>query len=261
MKPSIKPWAITMATLMFCSKIVVIADTPQEILASALSNQHPQSFTATVATEDAKGMASLTHTSTFIVPDGTTETRSEIDTTIGKQTFHLIQISNSEGTWFLKGTTAIKADFMTKIDANAQEASKSSINLQGAGTTYSMDELELNGIKCHVITVRVSTEQWNENVQNTTKAMGDIANSPAIIKIISDQVPVVTVYYIGTDDGFVYSTRKFNSNGVNVSDLTYKDVKFGIPLDPNLFKIPQDYKVVIAKTPQELGDFMAGTKG
>lgn len=259
MRASIITYAVTMAVLGFCPTALILADTPQEILSKAISNQHPQSFTATLATQDAKGSSSIAHISTYVVPDGTTETRSEIDTTIGKLTFHLIQITNSEGTWFLNRKTAVKAGFISNINSNAEAVTKASISAPATDATYTQEDAELNGTQCHVITQRISDAQLNQNVENTVKAVGDLVKGPGALQAVKDQVPAVTVYYIGTDDGFIYSTRKLNANGGSISDLTYKDVKFNIPLDPNIFKVPQDYKIVIAKTPQELAGFMASS--
>ncbi len=187
-------------------------------------------------------------------PDGTHCFRTEsIVERNGKKSVSFLMINNETGMWNITKTKAIKMAYMSDMqkDIMAKVQGQGQILKGLQNGNISVKEVIFNEIPCFMITTKQSKEQLEFIFKMTKNSMPkDLLNNTKVN--IEDLIPVATRQYIGKDNYFTYGTEQFNAKGKKMGNsLIYENVEINVEMQDELFNIPKDREVIIAKTLEE----------
>ncbi len=223
-----------LAVFLFAGNIFAEDMTPEnakKILDKALKLQKTRSFTAT--TSRGEGKSRITQ-KIFqkLNPDGTTYKRIETKNTINTY----IYIKNDSGRFevYENSKIAVKSDYNTKF-MNYDDFAK-----------YTIKSGSFNSIPCYIIsrTVKPSKALAERHIKL-------FPNRRHKIKRFLKNYPALLIYYIGKDNLFIYSRSAYYPNGRQVSKSYYKNVILNPKLADNVFQIPMDYQIKVAKNAKQ----------
>lgn len=152
-----------------------------------------------------------------------------------------IQIKNSEGDFYIFGNTAIKSpESLTPLPKDIEKYE------QGEHATYTLADGFHGGIPCYIITKKIQAddERCNSFIRLMPNFMKNNKTPEELKELFRSQFPSTEINYIGKNDGFICESTYYNVNGKQIISLDYRDVELNVPLDDNLFKIPENCTVI-----------------
>lgn len=180
--------------------------------------------------------------------DGQVFSRNESEFIINKKKQTSLIISNSKGTFFLnsKAKTAIQTNFLEKSKKSMNAASVSGTD-NGIGMSFksvSMEDTTFESFPCYLINVEFSKDQIATTRERSIVGIRAAGLPKSSEETIDKFIAVRTTNIIRKSDYFQISTNSFNSNGEKISGQFYRNIKLNVPLDLDLFEIPNGYSVV-----------------
>ena len=110
---------------------------------------------------------------------------------------------------------------------------------------FEMKHGQISGHSCYIITSKI------EDSPDVFAAFSDVVKSTAQVpmsnshckQIFLKVFPAVSVYYIGKDDFFIYSSEHFTFDGKSKGRVVFSNVNFHPSINASIFEIPPDYSV------------------
>ncbi len=133
-------------------------------------------------------------------------------------------VLSNDISWTIIGDIAIKSEVKRDVPASLRISDDAK---------YKLAEERYKGIPCHKITRINSSDDLNDN-------------------------PIAVVeYVIGKKDFFIYSTAYYAKGGNLLVSLNYDSIKKMGKVKEDFFRVPEDCKMHIAKTPDEYAKLRA----
>ena len=240
---------ITRLTIAFLSVFLLVSNifaksmTPKEakiILDKALKLQETRSFTASSSSGEGKSKT-IVNVFQKLNKDGSTCRR--IDGIAAPKLTH-ITIKNTEGLFeFFSGSNiAIKIAYKYKYKK------------YNKGIKYKIKTGYYQKIPCYIITKKnpCNEDSFAFFIENGAKKFTE-RNIDELRSLYFRRCIVLKIYYIGENDNFIYKKLQYDKNGKLKSTFQYENVNLSPLINDNIFNIPKNYKIKIARTHKEAG--------
>ncbi len=165
-----------------------------------------------------------------------------------------IQIKNSGGDFYIFGNMAIKSpESLTPLPKDIEKYE------QGENATYYMADGFHGGIPCYIITKKIQAddERYKSFIRLMPNFMKNNKTPEELKELFRSQFPSTVISYIGKNDGFIYEYTHYNVNGKQTISFEYRDVELNMPLDDNLFKVPENCTVIKPKNNDEFNKIVS----
>ena len=213
------------------------AEQAENILNKALKLQETRSYTSVTPIGKDKSKI-ISKVFQKLNSDGITYRRGE---SIGLHVT-VLSIENSEGLFYIYGNSnvAVKLAFKYKY----KDYDK--------GIKYEIKKGYYKKIPCYIITQKIPCNEDSFAFFMKNKAKAHIErNKDKLRSWYFKRCVVLKIYYIGEKDNFIYKKLSYYKNGKLHTETLYDNVNLNPVINDNLFKLPPNCKIKIARTPQE----------
>jgi len=234
------------------------SDEAQKILAKAQETMaNFKTFKADILnTSEANNVKSKTVLYQRNNPDGVMEMRVDSEFEVAKVKHTSAFVTNRDGQWQLTRKTAIKMEFQEAIAMAAQQTMAGVQKGEESPMILSLSETIANG-KSYYLIKGVIAEESRQKVKEM------LQNNPQFKELLKtlppNSIPIakLTLFRIGKGDGILYSTQQYDDKGNKMSEIAYENVQINLPLADNIFAIPRELKIKIAKTVADYTSMLA----
>ena len=210
----------------------------KEILDKALKLKETRSYTGIIYSGKGKRRRTL-KVFQKLNPDGSTCRRLE---STFEPKWQLITIVNAEGSFeiFSGSNIVIKKGYKYKPKKYDK------------GIKYEIKTGYYQKIPCYIITQKIPCNEDSFAFYMKTKnKMFPERNEDELRSRYFKRCIVLKVYYIGKNDNFIYNKFYYNNKGKLDLNLPYENVNLNPVINDNVFNIPPNHIIKIAKTMKE----------
>ena len=214
--------------------------TPEQaksILDKALSLQETRSYTS--VTPIGEGNTKITR-KIFqkLNSDGSTYRRIESTSPVTT----ILSIKNAEGLFYIYGNSNIAVKIAYKYKYEDYDK----------GIKYEIKTGYYKKLPCYIITQKIpcNEDSFAFFMKNKAKRLVEHNEDKLRSRYFKNCI-VLNVYYIGKNNNFVYKKLSYDKNGKLHSKTSCDNVNVNPVIDDNIFKIPPNCKIKIAKTLKE----------
>lgn len=210
----------------------------KRILDKALKLQETRSYTSVTYSGEGKRK---TTTKVFqkLNNDGSTYRRIE---GIAAPKLTHITIINTEGLFYLYSGSNIAVKIGYKYKYKKYDK----------GIKYEIQTGYFQKNPCYIITQKIPCNKDSFAFYMKTKAKMFLGrNIDELRSRYFKNCIVLKIYYIGKNNNFIYNSLKYNKNGKLSSTLPYENVNLNPVLNDNIFNIPKNHRIKIARTQKE----------